>query len=150
MQCWNMRQTIVIGNKDPEFVNHLDRLQDGQSLVDFVRIVDDRRDRMSNIAASAGESRGLAKLRMRLPKQNLDSVELLSRWLEKNDYRGYDTFDGLNATFVRPLMFKQLAPHGAATGCASISNQSAPVVGRRKEPFQQGHGISGARLYAPI
>ena len=30
----------------------------------------------------------------------------LSRWLEKNDYRGYDTFDGLNAKFVRPLTFE--------------------------------------------
>lgn len=29
----------------------------------------------------------------------------LSGWLEKNDYRGYDTFDGLSARFVRPFTF---------------------------------------------
>jgi GDP-mannose 6-dehydrogenase len=31
-------QTIVIGNRDPEFTTVADRLRDGQSLVDFVRI----------------------------------------------------------------------------------------------------------------
>ncbi len=30
----------------------------------------------------------------------------LSEWLEKNDYRGYDTFDGLNAKYLRPLTFE--------------------------------------------
>jgi hypothetical protein len=33
------------------------------------------------------------------------SIERLSEWLERHDYRGYDTFDGLNARFVRPLTF---------------------------------------------
>ena len=33
------------------------------------------------------------------------SIERLSGWLERHDYRGYDTFDGLNARFVRPLTF---------------------------------------------
>jgi len=35
-----------------------------------------------------------------------DSVGRLSDWLEKNDYRGYDTFDGLSATYLRPLTFE--------------------------------------------
>lgn len=35
-----------------------------------------------------------------------ESILRLSGWLEKNDYRGYDTFDGLNARFVRPLTFE--------------------------------------------
>lgn len=35
-------ETIVIGNPDPEFKCVLDRLHDGQSLVDFVRITDFR------------------------------------------------------------------------------------------------------------
>jgi hypothetical protein len=34
-----------------------------------------------------------------------ESIERLSEWLERNDYQGYDTFDGLNARFVRPLTF---------------------------------------------
>jgi hypothetical protein len=33
------------------------------------------------------------------------SILRLSNYLEKNDYRGYDTFDGLSARFVRPLTF---------------------------------------------
>jgi hypothetical protein len=33
------------------------------------------------------------------------SIRLLTSWLETNDYSGYDTFDGLNARFVRPLTF---------------------------------------------
>jgi rhamnogalacturonyl hydrolase YesR len=32
-------------------------------------------------------------------------LDLLNSWLEKNDYRGYDTFDGLNARYLRPLTF---------------------------------------------
>jgi GDP-mannose 6-dehydrogenase len=35
-------QTIVIGNKDPEFGTVPDRLRDGQTVVDFVRITDRR------------------------------------------------------------------------------------------------------------
>jgi len=35
-------QTIVIGNKDPDFQNIPNQLRDGQSIVDFVRITDHR------------------------------------------------------------------------------------------------------------
>jgi len=38
--------------------------------------------------------------------QVFQAIDRLSSWLEKNDYRGYDTFDGLNARFVRPLTFE--------------------------------------------
>src|SRR5271163_3859832 len=34
-----------------------------------------------------------------------ESIGRLSRWLEENDYRGYDTFDGLSARFLRPFTF---------------------------------------------
>ncbi len=34
-----------------------------------------------------------------------NSISSLSSWVEENDYRGYDTFDGLNATLVRPFTF---------------------------------------------
>ncbi|HEY3198654.1 MAG TPA: hypothetical protein VGJ57_11660, partial [Nitrospirales bacterium] len=32
-----------------------------------------------------------------------ESIFRLAEWLERNEYRGYDTFDGLNARFLRPL-----------------------------------------------
>jgi polysaccharide biosynthesis protein VpsJ len=35
-----------------------------------------------------------------------ESIVRLNDWLEKNDYRGYDTFDGLSAKFLRPLTFE--------------------------------------------
>jgi rhamnogalacturonyl hydrolase YesR len=34
-----------------------------------------------------------------------ESIGRLLEWVEKNDYRGYDTFDGLSARFLRPLTF---------------------------------------------
>jgi GDP-mannose 6-dehydrogenase len=37
-------ETVVIGNKDPEFKDVCSRLRDGQQLVDFVRINDERSD----------------------------------------------------------------------------------------------------------
>lgn len=48
--------------------------------------------------------------RIQLPSKALkcqlhDSICRLSAWLEEHDYRGYDTFDGLNARFLRPLTF---------------------------------------------
>jgi polysaccharide biosynthesis protein VpsJ len=48
----------------------------------------------------AGEDKNKA-----VKKQLFESISRLSNWLEKNDYRGYDTFDGLNAKYVRPLTF---------------------------------------------
>ena len=34
-----------------------------------------------------------------------ESIGRLSGWLEEHDYRGYDTFDGLSARFLRPFTF---------------------------------------------
>jgi hypothetical protein len=35
-----------------------------------------------------------------------ESIVRLTGWLEKNDYRAYDTFDGLSASYLRPLTFE--------------------------------------------
>lgn len=40
-----------------------------------------------------------------LKSQLWTSVSRLSRWVEQNDYRGYDVFDGLNAKLLRPMTF---------------------------------------------
>ena len=37
--------------------------------------------------------------------QLYESIGQLAEWLDENDYCGYDTFDGLNARFLRPLTF---------------------------------------------
>src|SRR5437588_11067148 len=39
-------------------------------------------------------------------EQIYGSIRRLLDWLEENDYRGYDTFDGLNARLLRPLTFE--------------------------------------------
>jgi hypothetical protein len=36
-----------------------------------------------------------------------ESLQRLFRWLEEHDYRAYDTFDGLNARYIRPLTFNR-------------------------------------------
>ena len=55
---------------------------------------------------SAGSKAAVAS-NDRLSKDRiLESIHRLSEWLEKNDYRGYDTFDGLNAKYLRPLTFE--------------------------------------------
>ena len=61
---------------------------------------------MATTTVSAGSN-------LRMKSQNVvakarlsESIGRLSAWLEENDYRGYDTFDGLNAKFVRPLTFE--------------------------------------------
>lgn len=55
--------------------------------------------------ASAGKQVGAQSGNVATKAQLYDSIGRLSAWLEKNEYRGYDTFDGLNAKFVRPLTF---------------------------------------------
>jgi hypothetical protein len=58
---------------------------------------------MAGTTAFAGKQDRIQGL---IPKDRLfASVLRLSEWLEKNDYRGYDTFDGLNARLLRPLTF---------------------------------------------
>ncbi len=38
--------------------------------------------------------------------QFYESIFRLYRWIEKNDYRAYDTFDGLSSPLLRPLTFE--------------------------------------------
>ena len=61
---------------------------------------------MAITKASAGEpaERGVNKACKDLI---YDSIVRLSHWLEENDYRGYDTFDGLSARVLRPLTFER-------------------------------------------
>jgi hypothetical protein len=54
---------------------------------------------------SAGEQPVATDKRGLVRSQLYQSIRRLFEWLEANDYCGYDTFDGLNARFVRPLTF---------------------------------------------
>jgi len=70
------------------------------------------------------------------------SIGQLSRWLEANDYRGYDTFDGLNARFVRPLTFEtRFLRTVLQQGVRRFPLNLRPVLGIRKEYSSKGMGF---------
>jgi polysaccharide biosynthesis protein VpsJ len=60
---------------------------------------------MESMTASVGEEAKSFQKNEILKGQLYESIGLLFEWLEKNDYRGYDTFDGLGS-FLRPLTFE--------------------------------------------
>jgi hypothetical protein len=61
---------------------------------------------MASTPASVGEHIvGETAIRI-LKGQICESIKRLSSWLERNEYRGYDTFDGLNARYLRLLTFE--------------------------------------------
>jgi polysaccharide biosynthesis protein VpsJ len=65
---------------------------------------------MATTMASAGRHQSADRDQNALLKAELyASIARLCDWIEANDYRGYDTFDGLNARFVRPLTFETRA-----------------------------------------
>lgn len=61
---------------------------------------------MASTMVSAGKKSAVPLQRQELRVRVLDSICQLFAWLEKNDYRGYDTFDGLSAKYLRPLTFE--------------------------------------------
>lgn len=61
---------------------------------------------MAGVTASVGKQLAVRDWNSDENSEIYESILRLSGWLEKNDYRGYDTFDGLNARFVRPLTFE--------------------------------------------
>ena len=92
--------------------------------------------------ASVGE---LAKVQAGSPaakSQIYDSMLRLSGWLEKNEYRGYDTFDGLNARFVRPLTFNSKFLNTVLQqGVRRFPLNLRPLLGVRKDLSTKGMGF---------
>lgn len=73
-------------------------------------------------------------------RQNIESsLGRLQEWLESNDYRGYDTFDGLNAKYVRALTFETKL-------LRTILQQGVrrfPINPRRLLGIEKGHSTKG-------
>ena len=61
---------------------------------------------MESIMESAGERLETLKVADSARLELYSCITALFRWLEENEYRGYDTFDGLSARFMRPLTFE--------------------------------------------
>jgi hypothetical protein len=70
------------------------------------------------------------------------SLERLIWWLENHDYRAYDTFDGLNAKFVRPLTFnKPLLRIVLQQGVRRFPLNLRPLLGITPERSTKGMGF---------
>src|SRR5271170_3874043 len=71
-----------------------------------------------------------------------ESIERLSRWLEENDYRGYDTFDGLSARLLRPLTFDtKLLRIVLQQSVRRFPVNLRPVLGITREHSSKGMGF---------
>lgn len=60
---------------------------------------------MASMTASVGRASQLQEQNL-AKNQIAESIGRLSEWLEKNDYRAYDPFDGLSSPYLRPLTFE--------------------------------------------
>jgi rhamnogalacturonyl hydrolase YesR len=70
------------------------------------------------------------------------SIERLYQWLEEHDYRGYDTFDGLNAKFIRPLTFNNpLLRIVLLQGVRRFPLNLRPLLGISPERSSKGLGF---------
>src|SRR2546430_2370724 len=71
-----------------------------------------------------------------------ESICRLSEWLEKNDYRGYDTFDGLNARYIRPLTFNNKYLRTVLQqGVRRFPINLRPILGIAKSHSTKGMGF---------
>jgi rhamnogalacturonyl hydrolase YesR len=92
--------------------------------------------------ASVGEQVGtrggntLAKARL------YESIGRLTDWLEANDYQAYDTFDGLNARYVRAFTFEtKLLRTVLQQGIRRFPINLRPLLGVRKSRSTKGMGF---------
>jgi hypothetical protein len=70
------------------------------------------------------------------------SIRSLANWLERNDYRGYDTFDGLNARYLRWLTFdNKLLLTILQQGVRRFPINIRPILGIKKERSTKGMGF---------
>jgi hypothetical protein len=91
--------------------------------------------------ASVGKQRVPARGNEAAKKQIFESIRRLSEWLERNDYRGYDTFDGLSA-LVRPLTFRnKFLETVLQQGVRRFPLNLRPLLGIKKCHSSKGMGF---------
>jgi rhamnogalacturonyl hydrolase YesR len=97
---------------------------------------------MASMTASVGEQRERQGSNSAAKAAIFQSIERLSHWLEENDYRGYDTFDGLNARFVRPFTFEtKFLRQVLQQGVRRFPINLRPVLGIKKDHSTKGMGF---------
>ena len=96
---------------------------------------------MASTTASAGSNTRVSNPTIISKHQIWESISRLSDWLDKNEYRGYDTFDGLNARFLRPLTFEtNFLRTVLQQGVRRFPINLRPVVGVSKDLSTKGMG----------
>lgn len=71
-----------------------------------------------------------------------ESISRLSQWLERNDYKGYDTFDGLSSKLLRPLTFEsKFLRTVLQQGVRRFPLNLRPLVGIAKSHSTKGMGF---------
>jgi len=97
---------------------------------------------MAIMTAYAGEY-GQAQAKDQLSQDEIYwSIRQLSDWLEKHDYRGYDTFDGLNARFLRPFTFNNWFLRIALQQTVRrFPLNLRPIIGVKKSHSTKGMGF---------
>lgn len=71
-----------------------------------------------------------------------DSIIRLSDWLVRNDYKGYDTFDGLSSKLLRPLTFNNgLMMTVLQQGVRRFPLNLRPAIGIPKSHSTKGMGF---------
>jgi hypothetical protein len=97
---------------------------------------------MANTMVSAGEQRAVESANNETKLQIYDSIARLSSWLEANNYRGYDTFDGLSSPILRPLTFEtNLLRTVLQQGVRRFPLNLRPLLGIRMEQSSKGMGF---------
>jgi hypothetical protein len=106
---------------------------------------------MASTTAYVGKKSGPASDPGAAKAQIEESIGRLCGWLEKNDYRGYDTFDGLNAKYVRPLTFEtKILRTVLQQGVRRFPINLRPLLGVRKSRSTKAMGFfarSFLRMY---
>lgn len=97
---------------------------------------------MASTMASAGEVGTTRNVDAGAKAEIYQSIEKLSQWLVKSDYCGYDTFDGLNARFVRPLTLETVFLRTVLQqGIRRFPINLRPMLGVRRERSSKGMGF---------
>ena len=97
---------------------------------------------MASMTASVGNQQ-LTGADRSAPKDRIyQSIRRVSTWLEKTDYRGYDTFDGLNSRLLRPLTFEtNFLRTVLQQGVRRFPLNLRPLLGVPKGPSSKGMGF---------
>lgn len=98
--------------------------------------------RVASTTAFVGDTATTAARNGQAKAEIEGSIQRLSRWLADNDYRGYDTFDGLSAVYLRPLTFgSPLLRTVLQQGVRRFPLNLRPVLGIRKQRSTKGMGF---------